>query len=743
MLQSSAQNYQLQKVIGEGSYGKVYKAIRRSDGEVVAIKLVNITRMDSITIQNTLNEIRILHSVNSKHIVGYHEAFLDSSETHLWIVMEYVGGGDLAYAIQLARAENKLFPEPIVWRYLIQALRAITILNKLKIIHRDIKPANLFITDDMETVKLGDLNVATVVKSDLSCSQVGTPNYLAPEIWENKSYDVRCDVFSLGCCIYEMVALKVPFEAKTMDELKVKIRKGLFPTLPGKYSEELKVIISKCLTKNPIQRPTAEKLLTLPAVITKIHAYDLEDFEDRKSKLVDPIILPRNLSILNSKLPRKKYTIPGPYSVRTVPVEENTPSPFFEFIQNKKEEKNDLGNILDNLVQQMQLYENPSLNIDGQNEQVVDFSNRIDVNDFVPQIAPTDQRDNFEQLFTKKHNKGSSNQLIKPEEKSVKELLIDNFLSDSINSLNKPHSSHKANDEKCVQQEDNLELIPKSIVKKTKVDDLIDEFLFAQEKKPSPIIINSIASKQVTSKTTQKQPIVSQKPLLAKNNPQPMNSKEQISSAPKPMKIKDVKLHSKIQKNNDIPQEMIQSPKSRSHLKQGKNIPANQSQNGKGLASSRNLAHRPSSREKSHTSENKPTWNTSMRAIKPPATTSKVLANSERAVKDCPRNVRKPPIKLANIPEAHQTKELIHLPPKYSQSQMLDTKVYHDEEDTNEILLDNLPMCEERVLKFDDFIKHFQGNEKPSQSHSHRSLRTKVGGMSSVRKLNSSVRSIK
>lgn len=81
----------------------------------------------------------------------------------------------------------------------------------MKIIHRDIKSANLFLTEDFEQIKLGDLNVAKIAKNDLASTQIGTPYYLAPEIWDNKIYDYRCDVYSLGTVIFEMATQKLPF----------------------------------------------------------------------------------------------------------------------------------------------------------------------------------------------------------------------------------------------------------------------------------------------------------------------------------------------------------------------------------------------------------------------------------------------------------------------------------------------------------------------------------------------------
>lgn len=113
--------------------------------------------------------------------------------------MEYVGGGDLSQRLRTCRRKRTHMKESIIWDYFIQTLRGLLALHKMNIMHRDVKTANIFLSEDLKVAKLGDLNVAKVVKNDFASTQIGTPYYLAPEIWNNKLYDNRCDVFSLGC----------------------------------------------------------------------------------------------------------------------------------------------------------------------------------------------------------------------------------------------------------------------------------------------------------------------------------------------------------------------------------------------------------------------------------------------------------------------------------------------------------------------------------------------------------------
>jgi NIMA (never in mitosis gene a)-related kinase 1/4/5 len=92
----------------------------------------------------------------------------------------------------------------------ISVVRGLKVLHKMKIFHRDLKPANIFLFKD-GTAKLGDLNVSKVAEKGLLYTQTGTPYYASPEVWKDQAYDSKSDIWSLGCCLYEMTTLKPPF----------------------------------------------------------------------------------------------------------------------------------------------------------------------------------------------------------------------------------------------------------------------------------------------------------------------------------------------------------------------------------------------------------------------------------------------------------------------------------------------------------------------------------------------------
>lgn len=306
-LSHPSSNYQLLEEIGRGSYSTVHKALKRDERIFVAVKIINVEEMDQDTLQSTLNEVRILFSINSENVVSYFESFLDQSFKQLWIVMEYLTGGDLSGFIRCARQKKVRISENKVWTYAVQILRGLFALNRLGIIHRDVKPANVFLNSNQQTAKLGDLNVSKVTTTDdLARTQIGTPSYLAPEIWENKVYDGRCDIYSLGCVLYELTCLCLPYEAYSVIDLRQKIGRVEIKPLPDFYSANLRNLIFKCLSKNANQRPTAEQWLNSPFILSKIQELNLVEFKgDTPCQLLDTIVVPKELKKLNLSLPKK------------------------------------------------------------------------------------------------------------------------------------------------------------------------------------------------------------------------------------------------------------------------------------------------------------------------------------------------------------------------------------------------------------------------------------------------------
>ena len=129
--------------------------------------------------------------------------------------------------------------EDQIWSLIVQVVRGLKELHDLNIMHRDLKSANVFLCKD-GTVKLGDMNVSkTLDRMGLNYTQTGTPYYASPEVWQDKPYGIKSDVWSLGCVLYEVITLKPPFRAKNMEGLYTKVMKGQYAALPKEFSTGL------------------------------------------------------------------------------------------------------------------------------------------------------------------------------------------------------------------------------------------------------------------------------------------------------------------------------------------------------------------------------------------------------------------------------------------------------------------------------------------------------------------------
>lgn len=166
--------------------------------------------------------------------------------------MEHADGGDLLSKVRAHEKAHTRFSEQEIMRLFSQICVGLEALHKMNICHRDIKCANIFLSKGQ--IKIGDLNISKVVKGGLLSTQVGTPCYTSPEIWDNRPYNYKSDMWSLGCVLYELCTLRPPFLANSMKELSRKIRTGIYQKIPSTYSTDLSKIIAELLKISPSMR---------------------------------------------------------------------------------------------------------------------------------------------------------------------------------------------------------------------------------------------------------------------------------------------------------------------------------------------------------------------------------------------------------------------------------------------------------------------------------------------------------
>ena len=301
-------DFQILSKLGEGAYSTVFKVKRIIDNQIYALKKVKLLNLSEKEKENSLNEVRILASVKSNFVVSYKEAFFDEKDNTLCIVMEFADRGDLYQQIVAHKKTAKFFEESDIWRIFIQLVKGLKALHDLKILHRDMKSANVFLFSN-GCAKLGDLNVSKVARRGLGYTQTGTPYYASPEVWKDKPYDHKSDVWSLGCVLYEMITLRPPFRAKDMEGLFNKVCKGQFSRIPDRFSDDLFKIVQYLLQVNSIQRPSCEQILQHPIVLKRIEYFKSfgSEEENEDKCLLKTIHMPKNLLFLSDKLPKPNY----------------------------------------------------------------------------------------------------------------------------------------------------------------------------------------------------------------------------------------------------------------------------------------------------------------------------------------------------------------------------------------------------------------------------------------------------
>ena len=138
--------------------------------------------------------------------------------------------------IQKHKSNKKPISEALIWKVAFQILKALSVLHDMNILHRDIKSANIFFAKEYKSVILADLNVSIVTSNGMATTQTGTPYYASPEVWMEKPYSSKCDIWSLGCVLYEMAVLRPPFMNSDLRSLKKSIISGVYKRISQPYS---------------------------------------------------------------------------------------------------------------------------------------------------------------------------------------------------------------------------------------------------------------------------------------------------------------------------------------------------------------------------------------------------------------------------------------------------------------------------------------------------------------------------
>ncbi|XP_039893683.1 serine/threonine-protein kinase Nek3 isoform X1 [Simochromis diagramma] len=281
MWRRSMEKYSLVKVIGEGSFGRAVLVRCKSSQEKYVVKEIQLPKNQS-KLENSRREAILLSRMKHPNIVAFREAF--EADELLWIVMEYCSGGDLLQRIKQQKSNQ--FSVDNILKWFAEMCAGAKHIHDQRVLHRDLKSKNIFLTDN-GTVKLGDFGSACILNSSKAYAHayVGTPYYVAPEIWDNKPYNNKSDVWSLGCVLYELCTLRHPvlppphfmhsvvccvftlfscvqFQASSWKSLILKVCRGAYPPLPSHLPYELQYLVKQMFKTNPKDRPSLHTILT-------------------------------------------------------------------------------------------------------------------------------------------------------------------------------------------------------------------------------------------------------------------------------------------------------------------------------------------------------------------------------------------------------------------------------------------------------------------------------------------------
>ncbi|XP_040537610.1 serine/threonine-protein kinase Nek4 isoform X2 [Gallus gallus] len=259
------------RAVGKGSYGEVSLVRHRQDSKQYVIKKLSLKHASSRERKAAEQEAQLLSQLKHPNIVAYRESW-QGEDGLLYIVMGFCEGGDLYH--RLKEQKGKLLPENQVVEWFVQIAMALQYLHEKHILHRDLKTQNVFLTRT-NIIKVGDLGIARVLENqcDMASTLIGTPYYMSPELFSNKPYNYKSDVWALGCCVYEMATLKHAFNAKDMNSLVYRIIEGKLPPMPKDYSPQLVEIIQTMLSKRPEQRPSVKSILRQPYIKHQISLF--------------------------------------------------------------------------------------------------------------------------------------------------------------------------------------------------------------------------------------------------------------------------------------------------------------------------------------------------------------------------------------------------------------------------------------------------------------------------------------
>lgn len=279
---ATVDDFDLLKVIGKGSFGKVMLVRKKDTGKVYAMKVLNKrTIIERNEVEHTKSEKSILMKLLHPFLVTLHYSFQTADK--LYFIMDYINGGELFFHLQ----KDRKFTEDRVRFYAAEIASGLEYLHNAGVIYRDLKPENLLLTNDGHIVMtdFGLSKEGLHSSDDRTATFCGTPEYLAPEILEGARYGKAVDWWSFGTLVFEMLTGLPPFYCEDVQQMYSKIMTAELQ-IPDSVSPDAADLIRKLLERDP------ERRLQDPEQI-KIHPFFASiDFNRLVNKALTPPFIP-------------------------------------------------------------------------------------------------------------------------------------------------------------------------------------------------------------------------------------------------------------------------------------------------------------------------------------------------------------------------------------------------------------------------------------------------------------------
>nr|ABY58272.1 serine-threonine kinase [Persea americana] len=251
------ERFELGRLLGQGTFAKVYHARNLKSSQSVAIKVIDKEKVLKVgMIDQIKREIATMRLASHPNVVQLYEVM--ATKTKIYFVLEYVKGGELFNKV----AKGKL-KEDVARKYFQQLVSAVDFCHSRGVYHRDLKPENLLV-DENENLKVTDFGLSALAESKrqdgLLHTTCGTPAYVAPEVISRKGYDgAKADIWSCGVILFVLLAGYLPFHDSNLMELYRKVGKAEYKC-PNWFPPEVRRLLARILDPNPNTRISIAKI---------------------------------------------------------------------------------------------------------------------------------------------------------------------------------------------------------------------------------------------------------------------------------------------------------------------------------------------------------------------------------------------------------------------------------------------------------------------------------------------------